>query len=109
MHVLEAYWAQSQELKKKDQELMELKVQLNQQMDEVELLGKEWSVKEGQYKTELKKLEVMVANGVAGLEAVTLARCNSALDRSNSKIEERIRQIREGSDGSKGRRYKKSK
>lgn len=31
---------------------------MTDQMDQVELLGKEWSIKEGQYKTELKKLEV---------------------------------------------------
>lgn len=69
-------------------------------MGQIELLGKEWSVKEAQYKTELKNLEIMVANGVAGIEAVMLGRSNSVLDRTSSPIEARIRQIREGSGSS---------
>lgn len=73
LHVLEAYYGQSQELKRKDLEVNELKIQLNQQMDQVEVLGKEWSDKEAQYKTELKRLEVMVANGVAGLVSIVIS------------------------------------
>lgn len=58
MHVLEVYWHQCEELKQKDLEIEKLKAKLTDQMDQIELLGKEWGVKEGQYKTELKKLEV---------------------------------------------------
>lgn len=46
LHVLEAFYNQSQELKRKELEVSELKAQVKQQMDQVELLGKEWSLKE---------------------------------------------------------------
>lgn len=97
LHVLEAYWQQSESLKKKDKEIAVLQEQLENQAVEFEKLGEEWSIKEGQYKVEVKNLEVMVAHGVVGLEAVTLNRSKSVLDRTSSSVQERLRQIRQGS------------
>lgn len=96
LHILEGYRDLRQQLKSRNEELAKLKALQDTQMAEFEKLGLEWALREKDYKGEVKKLEILLANGPQGLEAVSLARASSVVhDRpSGESIEEGIERIK---------------
>lgn len=82
---------------KKEKEIAELSKALAEQMDLMQNLGDQWAQDEKDLKAELKKMEVMVAQGVSGMDAVMVARSKSTVDRGKSRIPAGLQLIRERS------------
>ncbi|KAI9740736.1 MAG: hypothetical protein M1818_004701 [Claussenomyces sp. TS43310] len=79
LQLLEAYHDLQNSLKERDGSLAELRARHDEVFQELQKLAQQWEEKEVNYKTEMKKLEVMVATGQHGLDLVTLARSRSSL------------------------------
>lgn len=79
LHVLEAYQDMRMELTKKEDFIEELKLSHTKDIKDFEALATQWEMKEQDYKTELKKLEVLLSRTEGGMEKVTLARSKSAV------------------------------
>jgi hypothetical protein len=96
LHVLEDYRDMRYELSRREDDLHRVNELQRLQLREFEKLGRDWAQKEKDYKSEMKKLEVLLANGPQGLEAVTLARSNSILLDHDSKetVEQGIERIK---------------
>ncbi len=77
LHVLEAYQEQRLELRNRDNTIGELKETHSKDIRDFEMLASQWELKEHGYKTEMKKLEVLLSQTEGGLEKVTLARSKS--------------------------------
>jgi len=60
LHVLEAYQDLSTELVKKENFLEDLKLSHTKDIHDFEALATQWEMKERDYKTEMKKLEVLL-------------------------------------------------
>jgi hypothetical protein len=80
LHVLEAYHHMRKELIEKDREIRDREQRHKNNIKEFRQQQLRWKGKEDEYKSEMKKLEVMLAMGAQGLEQVTLARSRSALN-----------------------------
>jgi hypothetical protein len=80
LHVLEAYHHMQRELIEKEREIRNREERHENDIKEFRLQQLRWKGKEDEYKSEVKKLEVMLATGARGLELVTLARTRSALN-----------------------------
>ncbi len=76
------------ELKKKSDEIAELKRGHEKDIKEFEELATQWEFKERDYKVEMKRLEVQLSKTENGLEKVTLARTKSSVH--GSKISETV-------------------
>jgi uncharacterized Fe-S radical SAM superfamily protein PflX len=70
------------ELIEKDREIRDREQRHENDIKEFRQQQLRWKGKEDEYKSEMKKLEVMLATGARGLELVTLARSRSALNRT---------------------------
>jgi hypothetical protein len=88
LHILEAYHNMRVELDNKVLETDQLKRQYSTVVQEMAEKTSGWEEKERNYRTEMKKLEIMLAGGQRGLELVSLARSNSALFREGRSIPE---------------------
>jgi DNA-binding transcriptional regulator YbjK len=80
LHVLEAYQRMQKELIERDREIRDREQRHENDIKEFTQQKLQWKRKEDEYKSEMKKLEVMVATGARGLELVMLARSRSALN-----------------------------
>lgn len=96
LHILEGYRDLKEELEQRTDELEKLKTLQDTQVTEFEKLGLKWARREKDYKSEMKKLEVILANGPQGLEAVSLARSRSVINdkEPQESIEEAIQRIK---------------
>jgi hypothetical protein len=74
LHVLEAYQNLRMDLSKREDYIEDLKLSHAKDIKDFEALATQWEMKERDYKTELKKLEVLLSRTEGGLEKVTLAR-----------------------------------
>lgn len=74
LHVLEAYQDLRMELTKKEDFIEDLRLSDTKDVKDFEALATQWEMKEMDYKTEIKKLEVLLSRTEGGLEKVTLAR-----------------------------------
>ncbi|KAL2074400.1 hypothetical protein VTL71DRAFT_8178 [Oculimacula yallundae] len=90
LHVLEAYQEMRMELKRREEAIEELKESHTKDIKDFEALATQWEIKEQNYKTELKKLEVMLSKTEDGLEKVSLARSKSTVHGSQ-KVGESIK------------------
>jgi len=77
LHVLEAYYDMRQLLNAQQDTIEELKQSHTKNVNDFEALATRWELKEGDYKTELKKLEVLLSKTQGGMEEVALARSKS--------------------------------
>ena len=75
------------ELAKKESSLEELKQSHTKDIEDFEALATQWEIKEQDYKTELKKLEILLSQTDGGMEKVTLARSKSAVHGSGAAAE----------------------
>ncbi len=80
LHVLEAYHHMRKELIEKDREIRDQEQRHENDIKDFRQQQVRWKVKEDGYKSELKKLEVILATKARGLELVTLTRSRSALN-----------------------------
>jgi hypothetical protein len=85
LQVLEAYQDMCEELKSKDKKIERLKSDHSLEISALKSKILEWEQRERDYKTEMKKLEVMLATGERGLELVTMARTSSVLNRRKDR------------------------
>lgn len=77
LHVLEAYQELRLELRSREEAIDGLKQTHTKAIKDFEMLASKWESKEHDYKTEMKKLEVLLSQTEGGLEKVTLARSES--------------------------------
>ncbi|KFX87256.1 hypothetical protein V490_08401 [Pseudogymnoascus sp. VKM F-3557] len=87
LEVLEGYNKTRLELAKKKQELEEAKKEKEETESELWQKTLEWKEEESRYKTEIKKLEVILAKTPGGMELVSVARAQSVLRRDKKKAE----------------------
>ncbi|KAH6719857.1 hypothetical protein BKA61DRAFT_667767 [Leptodontidium sp. MPI-SDFR-AT-0119] len=79
LHVLEAYHEMRVELQRTEETIEELKHTHTKDIKDFETLATQWEVKEQNYKSEMKKLEVLLSKTDGGLEKVSLARSKSTV------------------------------
>jgi hypothetical protein len=79
LHVLEAYQDLRVQLTAKEEDVELLKRTHAKDIKDFEDLAAEWEQKESDYKVELKKLEVLLANTEGGLATVAMARSKSVI------------------------------
>ncbi|KAH7360687.1 hypothetical protein BKA65DRAFT_190762 [Rhexocercosporidium sp. MPI-PUGE-AT-0058] len=79
LHVLEAYHDMRVELRRTEETIEELKHTHTKDIKDFETLATQWEMKEQNYKSEMKKLEVLLSKTDGGLEKVSLARSKSTV------------------------------
>lgn len=85
LHLIEGFADAQERIRKVDVARTETKRSLELHLEHFKAVANEWLQREQQYKTEIKRLEVLLSRTSRdGLEAVTLARTNSVFDRSAS-------------------------
>jgi hypothetical protein len=82
LHVLEAYDHMQETLIEKDREIRDRQQSHENDIQEFRRQRLRWLEKEDEYKSDRKRLEVMLATGARGLELVTLVRSKSTLNQS---------------------------
>ncbi|KAI0377402.1 hypothetical protein F5Y04DRAFT_291774 [Hypomontagnella monticulosa] len=83
LHLIEGFASSQKRIRAIDTARAETKHSLEQHLEHFKLVADEWLEREGQYKSEIKRLEVLLSRTSRdGLEAVTLARTNSVVDRN---------------------------
>ena len=87
LQVLEGYNINRLELKTKTRELEEAKKEKEETATELWQKTLEWKEEESRYKTELKKLEVILAKTPRGMELVSMARSQSVLRKNKKRAE----------------------
>jgi uncharacterized protein involved in exopolysaccharide biosynthesis len=94
---LEAYQDLRQQLNQKEETVEELKEELKQShtrdIKEFENLATQWEEKEKDYKSEIKRLEVLLSKTKDGMEKVSLARSKSRVHGSRGAAESITRGI----------------
>ncbi|KAI0436584.1 hypothetical protein F4803DRAFT_556864 [Xylaria telfairii] len=86
LHLIEGFAKARENVRKAEGAYQELKQSLEQNLDQFRLVVNDWLKRESQYQAEVKRLEVLLSKSSRdGLEAVTLARTNSVVDRSGTK------------------------
>jgi hypothetical protein len=97
LHVLEAYQDLRQQLNQKEETVEELKEELKQShtrdIKEFENLATQWEEKEKDYKSAIKRLEVLLSKTKDGMEMVSLARSKSRVHGSRGAAESITRGI----------------
>ncbi|KAK7967351.1 uncharacterized protein PG986_001628 [Apiospora aurea] len=81
LRLIEGFSNCQEELRAKNAALEEVKRMREDAFEDFTVLAEEFRNREGQYKSEIRRLELLLARK-NGLETVTLARTNSTLDRS---------------------------
>lgn len=79
LHVLEAYQELRMELRRREETIEELKHSHTKDIKDFETLATQWEMKEQNFKTEMKKLEVILSKTEGGMEKVSLARSKSTV------------------------------
>ncbi|KAF4635340.1 hypothetical protein G7Y89_g2761 [Cudoniella acicularis] len=87
LYVLEAYQDLRLQINANQDTIEELKESHTKDIKEFEALATSWERKEQDYKTELKKLEVLLAKTEGGMETVSMARSNSLVHGSQRASE----------------------
>lgn len=73
---------------------------LEKHLEHFKSVADEWLEREAQYKAEIKRLEVLLARASSdGLEAVTLARTNSVIDRNGPQAKQFVSELKRISTG----------
>ncbi|KAI1746413.1 hypothetical protein F4680DRAFT_442684 [Xylaria scruposa] len=86
LHLIEGFAKARADTRKAEAAHSELKHSLEQNLEQFRLVAEDWREREAQYLAEIKKLEVLLSKSSQdGLEAVTLARTNSVIDRNANK------------------------
>lgn len=82
LHLIEGFDNIQEKLDVANTALAEIRLDRDHALEDVKKIAEEWSSREAQFKKEVKRLEVLLAKTSSdGLETVTLARTDSAVDR----------------------------
>jgi hypothetical protein len=87
LHVLEDYYDLRTRLQAKEQEIESLRQRHAKDIGEFEEMASGWRMKERDYKTEMKRLEVLLAHTEGGMESLSLARSRSLIHGSKTASE----------------------
>ncbi|KAK6849678.1 hypothetical protein PG995_013511 [Apiospora arundinis] len=94
LRLIEGYSNCQEDLRAKNAALEEVKRMREAAFEDFTVLAEELRNREGQYKSEIRRLEVLLAQK-NGLETVTLARTNSTLDRSQPDAKKFVSRLQE--------------
>lgn len=94
LRLIEGYSNCQEDLRAKNAALEEVKRMREAAFEDFTVLAEEFRNREGQYKSEIRRLEVLLAQK-NGLETVTLARTNSTLDRSQPDAKKFVSRLQE--------------
>ncbi|CAJ2507988.1 Uu.00g091740.m01.CDS01 [Anthostomella pinea] len=108
LHLIEGFADSQDKIRTADAACAEAKQSLEQILEQCRLVADDWMEREKQYKAEIKRLEVLLSRtSQDGLEAVTLARTNSVVDRAGpgarhflSRLKRLGKNVTEGSSSS---------
>ncbi|KAI0415413.1 hypothetical protein F5X98DRAFT_376846 [Xylaria grammica] len=85
LHLVEGFASAQESIRRAEAAYQEVKQSLEHNLEQFRLVADDWLERESQYRAEVKRLEVLLSKtSQSGLEAVTLARTNSIVDRSSS-------------------------
>jgi hypothetical protein len=93
LHVLEAYQGMHMEIAKRGEEIEAMKRRHTETIKDFEDMATKWELREKDYQTELKNLEVLLSRTEGGMEKVSLARTRSAVHGSR-RIRESVRDLK---------------
>lgn len=83
LHLVEGFVNSQDRVRAVENQNAQVKLSLEQNLEHFKSVADEWLERESQYKAEVKRLEVLLSRASRdGLEAVTLARTNSVVDRN---------------------------
>ncbi|KAI0881185.1 uncharacterized protein GGS22DRAFT_192672 [Annulohypoxylon maeteangense] len=95
LHLIEGFVDAQERIRKVDIDRAEAKHSLEHHLEYFKAVADEWLEREHQYKTEIKRLEVLLSRTSRdGLEAVTLARANSVLDRDSPQAKHLVSKLK---------------
>ncbi|KAI1098546.1 hypothetical protein F4804DRAFT_121290 [Jackrogersella minutella] len=95
LHLIEGFADAQERTRKVDTARAEAECSLEHHLEHFKLVADEWLERECQYKTEIKRLEVLLSRTSRdGLEAVTLARTNSVIDRSGPQAKQFVSKLK---------------
>ena len=93
--LIEAFAKDQKRIKDIEVELLESRESHERDEADFEKVADEWISREAQYKAEVKRLEVLLSRAsIQGLEAVTLARASSVLDRDGPGAKEFVSDVK---------------
>ncbi|KAI1371481.1 hypothetical protein F4677DRAFT_307170 [Hypoxylon crocopeplum] len=89
LHLIEGFANSQERIRTADAAHGEAKYSLEHHLEHFKSVADEWLERENQYKAEIKRLEVLLSRTSRdGLEAVTLARTNSVVDRTGPQAKQ---------------------
>ncbi|KAI1462504.1 hypothetical protein F4805DRAFT_474421 [Annulohypoxylon moriforme] len=95
LHLIEGFVDAQERIHKVDIARAEAKYSLEHHLENFKAVADEWLEREHQYKTEIKRLEVLLSRTSRdGLEAVALARTNSVIDRNGPQAKQFVSRLR---------------
>ncbi|KAK8058645.1 hypothetical protein PG994_009093 [Apiospora phragmitis] len=102
LRLIEGFSNCQEELRAKNAALGEVKRMREDAFEDFTVLAEEFRNREGQYKSEIRRLELLLAQK-NGLETVTLARTNSILDRSQPDARNFVSRLQKRRNGAAAR------
>ncbi|OTB14063.1 hypothetical protein K445DRAFT_24204 [Daldinia sp. EC12] len=95
LHLIEGFANVQDRIQSADSAYAEARHSLEHHLEHFKSVADEWLEREGQYKAEIKRLEVLLSRTSSdGLEAVTLARTNSIVDRSGPEAKQFVSRLK---------------
>ncbi|KAI1414234.1 hypothetical protein F5Y13DRAFT_188332 [Hypoxylon sp. FL1857] len=96
LHLIEGFAKAQERIRELDDARSEAKYALDYHLHHFKSIADEWIEREDQYKAEIKRLEVLLSRTSRdGLEAVTLARTNSVVDRNGPQAKKFVSKLKD--------------
>ncbi|KAI0095703.1 hypothetical protein F4776DRAFT_652086 [Hypoxylon sp. NC0597] len=95
LHLIDGFAKAQERIRMLDDACAEAKYALDYHRNHFQSIADEWIERESQYKAEIKRLEVLLSRTSSdGLEAVTLARTNSVVDRNGPQAKQFVSKLK---------------
>ncbi|KAI1800574.1 hypothetical protein F4811DRAFT_564671 [Daldinia bambusicola] len=95
LHLIEGFANVQERIQTVDSAYAEARHSLEHHLEHFKSVADEWLEREGQYRAEIKRLEVLLSRTSSdGLEAVTLARTNSVVDRNGPEAKKFVSRLK---------------
>lgn len=95
LHLIEGFANSQERIQVAEAARTEAKHSLEHHLEHFQSMADEWLEREGQYKSEIKRLEVLLSRTSRdGLEAVTIARTNSVVDRDGPRAKQFVSKLK---------------
>jgi hypothetical protein len=99
LHLVEGFAKQKRKIRATEEACTKAEEEKQQLAARYQAVADEWLERETAYRAEIKRLEVLLSRtSQKGLEAVTLARANSVVDRDSQKVKEFLGLVKDISD-----------